>query len=104
MLGGAVAKFGEMLDEAELGDEAGLGEAVHAFPDFNHDKTVVYKGSKVVLYHNALWDGGKWDPHILVARHWGVKVEILYVHVHVARTVGRDDTVEVAFDGGEING
>jgi hypothetical protein len=66
MFGRVVPECCKVSNEAELCNEASLGWAVHSLlPDLNHDKTIVNEGSKVVLLHDALWDGQNGNPHVL---------------------------------------
>ena len=94
----------QVLDEAVVGDAAGLGKAVHAFPNFDVDVSIVDKGGEVVLGHDGVGDDGDWDAHVgvVLGLHRRVQVEILEVAGHEAGVLCGDDAVQDGLDGGEI--
>lgn len=49
-----------------------LEKAVHDLSDFNNSVSVVDKGGKVVLLHDAVGDSPDWYTHVLVVVHWDV--------------------------------
>jgi hypothetical protein len=91
------AKGGKVLDEAVLvGNDAGLGKAVHSFSDFlNEDTAIVDFVVELVVLQ---------DAHMFIALHWSVKIEILDVHGHEFCIAGGEDAVQWTFDSCEING
>lgn len=85
----------EVGDKGIIGDSASLGEAIHAFADFNVDKTLfINNGCEIVLVNDWLWDDRDVDTHVFVTCHGIVEVEILDVHAHEFGIRGADDTVE----------
>ena len=99
---GGVAVKGEVFLEAVVCKDAGLGKAVHAFADLNHDLVVVDEVGEFVLFHDVGGDVLHWDPHVLVLFHGRAEVEVFDVDGHVAGAGSRDDAVEMEFDGGEV--
>ena len=58
-----------MLLEALVGDDASLGKAIHSFPNFDVDPTVVIKRKKIILVDDFLWNDADWELHVHVAIH-----------------------------------
>ena len=52
---------GELAHELLVGQEGGLGKAIHSAVNLDVDKTVAGKRGKVVLVYDALGKGGEWD-------------------------------------------
>ena len=67
-----VAGLGKVCDEAFMGDDAGLGEAVHAFADFDHDGAVVDEVVEFILFHDDVGNGAGWDAHVFEFGHGSV--------------------------------
>ena len=66
-----------MLLKELVGNDAGLGEAVHSFPNFNVDLSVfVNQVPEVVFYDDLLRDDVKSEAHVFRIGHWGVEVEV----------------------------
>ncbi len=57
VFGGMVTIGGKVFDKALVGEDSCLWEAIHAFANFNHDVAVVYKGFKVILFHDGCRNG-----------------------------------------------
>ena len=99
-----VAVFGKVGNEGVVGDAAGLGEAIHAFVDFDVNVTFVDEGFKIVEFKNCLRDERDRDHHELGTGHRGVQVKVLDVHDHEACSWGGDNTVEEELGCGESSG
>jgi hypothetical protein len=61
---------GENISESDVGNFTGLREAVHSFPDFDVDMTMMHEGSELVFSHDGLWNDGDGDPYIFVLVKW----------------------------------
>ena len=96
---GTVTKGGKMFDEVVVGQDASLREAVHSLANFDHDRAVVNERREVVLGHDAVGNGGQWNAHVFEVFHWRFQIKIAEVGCHVFCIWGRDDIVEVKFDG-----
>eukprot|EP00978_Attheya_sp_CCMP212_P021674 scaffold63643_cov24-Attheya_sp.AAC.1 len=59
----------EVFDEAGVGKDAGLGQAIHAFSDFNNNVAIMDEWGKMVLFHNTFWNVFYWDTHIFRSFH-----------------------------------
>jgi hypothetical protein len=96
--------WGKERNKLVIGKAASLRKTIHAFLDLHIEETIVDEGCQVVFDHDFGGDVLDSNAHvgILVGGHWGVEVEIGDVPIHVACSGGGDDTVEVAFDGGEV--
>ena len=71
---------GEFAHKLLVGQEGGLGKAVHSAVNLDVDKTVAGKRGKIVLVYDALGKGGKWDSSKLSAFHFrGGEKEIFNV-------------------------
>ena len=62
------------------------------------------KGFKVVLFHDAGWNGRQGNAHVLKALHGGVEIEVGKVNGHELGTWRGDHTVEEAFGCGDVCG
>ena len=102
--GGVVAVGCEVLREAIVCEDSGLGEAIHAFADFGHDVVVVDKGSKVILDHDVGGNVLDGDADVFVLCHWCAKIKIFDVNGHVFCPWRGDHAVEEKLDGGEVGG
>jgi len=71
-----VAFVGEMLSEEVLGEDAGLGEAVDAFANFEVYPAVVYVMQEVVLSDEFLWDVREFDFDVLGSVEGGAEIEV----------------------------
>jgi len=72
-----VTFFGESLLEELVGNDAGLGEAVHSFPNFDVDPSVfVNQVPEVVFYDDLLRDDVEPEAHVFRIGHRGVEVEV----------------------------
>jgi len=99
-----VTMFSEVGDEFLIGDASGLGQAIHAFGDFNVDIILVHKGCKIVLLEDLGGNGAHGDSHVLRAFHVSVQVEVLDVHAHESATSCGEDAVEEEFGSDETRG
>eukprot|EP00978_Attheya_sp_CCMP212_P021679 scaffold63644_cov46-Attheya_sp.AAC.4 len=68
-LGLVVSRGLEVFDEAGVGKDAGLGQAIHAFSDFNNNVAIMDEWGKMVLFHNTFWNVFYWDTHIFRSFH-----------------------------------
>ena len=87
-----------------IGNASGLGEAVHALADFNEDVAIVLEGVELVEIHDGIGDDASGNAHVFKALHRCVEVKVLEIPGHEASIGGGDDTVEEAFDSGEVGG
>ena len=79
-----------------------LGETIHAFLHFNHDKSIAHKCEEVVLVNNLLGKRGGGNTHIFVFHHRRPQVKILQVHHLIAGCGAGDGGVDVNFDSGDV--
>jgi hypothetical protein len=93
-----VAFVGETLSEEVLGKDAGLGEAVDAFANFEVYPAVVYVMQEVVLSDEFLWDVREFDFDVLGSVEGGAEIEVGDVEGAEARTFVGEDTVDHEFD------
>ena len=68
------SKVGKVSFEPVVGNEAGLFEAGHAFPDLEVDPAVGTERPKVVLVDYLVRDAGQCEFHVLVLGHGGAIV------------------------------
>ena len=61
-----VAIVGKVLDKLDVRKAPGLGKAVHSGTDFCKDAAVLDEGSKVIFFHDVIWDGPGWDVNIFI--------------------------------------
>jgi hypothetical protein len=61
-----------------VGEDDGLGEAVHAFFDFAVDKTIDSDVFECVMFNDSSWDVFEFHSHVLRARHWRVHIKKLF--------------------------
>ena len=81
MLALEVTFFGKSLLEELVGNDAGLGEAVHSFPNFDVDPSVfVNLVPKDVFYDDLLRDDVESEVHVVRIGHWCVEVEVGFVN------------------------
>jgi len=72
-----VTFFGKSLLEELVGNDAGLGEAVHSFPNFDVDPSVfVNLVPEDVFYDDLLRDDVESEAHVFWIGHWCVEVEV----------------------------
>ena len=70
---------------ANIGNEAGLFEAVHAFANFHvHPPVRGGEGLQQVLLYDFVRNDAEGKSHVFVPFHWRVEVEILNVGDHEA--------------------
>ena len=101
----AVASPVEALLQEAVGNQAGLGKAVHSSTDLNVHISI--KGDHVgqsILVHDVVGEIAQFEPHVFVALHGGVEVEILDVDGHELCTGGGNDTVQEELDHHEVHG
>ena len=90
--------------EAFVGDDAGLGEAVHPFPNLDEYTIVGDQVGELVLYHNIRWNVSSGDPHVLETFHRIIKVKIFNIE-GCKLGVGRgQDAIKEEFGGGQVGG
>ena len=61
-----VSIVGEVFDELDVCKAPGLGKAIHSGTDFGEDAAVLDEGSKVIFFHDVVWDGPGWDVKIFI--------------------------------------
>ena len=92
-----------MLLKELVGNDAGLGEAVHSFPNFDVDPSVfVNQVPEIVFYDDLFRDDVKLEAHVFRIGHQGVEVEVGQVDAkeHGARCAYRG--VDEEFGGEEV--
>ena len=104
MLGWGIAVGGEVGNEALVGEDAGLGQAVHAFLDLDEYISIVYLVVQVVLLHDDVGYVLHRYSHIFEAIHRSIEVEVFDVGGEDARSGVGNDAVEKEFDCGEVGG
>jgi hypothetical protein len=67
-----IAMEGKVGNKGVVRNFAGLGEAIHAFPDSDIGMALVNKGAKFVLVKNGFGDEGYRYHHVFVAVHGGI--------------------------------
>ena len=89
----------EVADKVLVDDAAGLLKSIHPISDFDVDIAAqVGYGEEGVLNNNLVWDVLQVYPHVLVVRHWVVKIIIDDVCRQVAGTFSG-----VGYDGVEVD-
>jgi hypothetical protein len=63
-----VAVAGQVLDEADLRQAAGLWEPVHATPDFEVYEAAAHHAMELISFHNFVGDHSGADADVFVAR------------------------------------
>jgi hypothetical protein len=102
---GGVAIFGKVGGEANVGNDAGLFEAVHALANFHvHPPVRGGEGLQRVLLYDFVGNDAEGKLHVFVPFHWRVEVENLNVGDHEAGVRGGDCTVEEALGRGKLGG
>jgi hypothetical protein len=100
-----VAVFGEVGLESNVGEEAGLFKAVHAFANFNvHPSVRGGEGLQRVLLNDFVGNYAEGKSHVFVPFHGSVEVKIFDVGDHEAGVRGRDGTIEEALGCSELGG
>ena len=100
-----VSMCGEMWDEVVIGNLACLWESVHAFVDFDEEKSVlVNKVVEVVEIDDLLGNGGDVDAHVFWVWQVVVEVVVFDVHGHEECIIGADDAVEEDFGSDHAGG
>ncbi len=103
MLALVVTLFGKSLLKELAGNDAGLGEAVHSFPNFDVDPSVfVNQVPEIVFYDDLFRDDVKLEAHVFRIGHQGVEVEVGQVDAkeHGTRCAYRG--VDEEFGGEEV--
>jgi len=98
-----VTPFGQSLFEELVGDDAGLGEAVHAFSNFDIDPSVVVDQVPDVVFDDDLVrDDLESEAHVFRIGHRSVEVEVGQVNAeeHGARCA--DGGVDEEFGGEKV--
>jgi hypothetical protein len=93
----------KLLLEELVGNDAGLGEAVHSFPNFDVDPSFfVNQVPEVVFYDDLFRDDVELEVHVFQIGHRDVKVEVGQVDAkeHSARCAYRG--VDEEFGGEEV--
>ena len=73
-----VIAFGrEAFFEELVGKDAGLGQAVHPFLDFDIDPSFFAdQVVEVVFYDDLFGDDAKVEAHVLWLEHWSIEIKI----------------------------
>jgi len=72
-----VALCGQLLFEELVGDDAGLGEAVHSFLNFNvHPSLFVDQVPEFVFFNDFFRDDVESEAHVFRIGHRSVEVEV----------------------------
>ena len=81
-----------------------MRKSIHLTSDLNIDIPIFGDfGGKVVLFDKIIREVTEFEPHIFIAEHWGVEVEIFDVDCHEFGTWSRDYAVEKKLDSEEID-
>jgi hypothetical protein len=75
-----------------------LWKTVHAFADFKEDASVDDKAGKGIGCNDDVGQEIFWDPHVLLALHGGVEVEVFCICAHEAGAGGRDGAIDEQLD------
>jgi len=100
-----VALFGQSLFEELVGNDAGLGEAIHSFSNFNvYPSFFVDQVLEVVFYDDFFRDDVESEAHVFRIGHRSVKVEVGQVNAkeHGARCA--DGGVDEEFGSEKVRG
>jgi len=95
---------GKELLELLVGQEPGLGEAIHAALNFNIDVPIVDQGVEPVVVHDVSGEHGDRDARvcIILGLHGGAQIKIFEITHHAFGMGCGDYTVEEDLDGGEV--
>ena len=102
-----VPMLGKASFEQVVGQNAGLGKAIHPFANFNvHTLGLgVHQVLQVVLVNDFLWNDVQGNAHKqLKSFHWGAQVKVFDVNAHESGIGSGDHTVEKDFGCGEVRG
>jgi len=98
-----VTLFGQSLFEELVGDNAGLGEAIHAFANFNIDSSFVVDQVLEVVFDDDLFgDDVESEAHVFRIGHRSVEVEVGQINAEEHGSRGADGGVDEEFGGEEI--
>ena len=99
-----VALFGQSLFEELVGnDDAGLGEAVHSFSNFNVDPFfVIDQVLEVVFYDDFFRDDVESEAHVFRIGHRSVEVEVGQVNIKEHGAWCADGGVDEEFGGEKV--
>jgi hypothetical protein len=98
-----VALFGQSLFEELVGNDAGLGEAVHSFSNFNVDPSfVIDQVPEVVFYDDFFRDDVESEAHVFRIGHWSVEVEVGQVNIEEHGAWCADGGVDEEFGGEKV--
>jgi hypothetical protein len=89
-----VSRFGKMSYKSVVCKDSGLGQAVHAFPDFDLDGSMVDLVVKFIFVDECRWNIGQGNAHVFVLGHRCLKVKVFEVNDHEFCVWGRDDAIE----------
>jgi len=91
------------LAEELVCKDAGLGEAVNGFPNFNENVSLLGVGVEVVLCAGVEREDRNWHLHIFETVHRGTQIKVLNVEAEIFSPWCADDTVPKHFCSGEIS-
>jgi hypothetical protein len=98
-----VSLFGESLLEELVGDDAGLGEAIHPFSNFDIDPSfVIDQVAEVVFDGDFFGDDVESEAHVFRFGHRSVEVEVGEVNAEEHGSRGADGGVDEEFGSEEI--
>jgi hypothetical protein len=93
-----VVRFGEAVSEEFVGEDACLGETVHATVHFEVDPGVAGNFVELVLVDEFKGGVRKLDADVLWLVKWGVQIENLEVHGSKPGITLGENTVDEQFD------
>ncbi len=96
----------EQALEVFVGSAAGLWEAIHAFPDYHIDVSIVDKVMELVVVHDQVGNGQDGDAHVGVIGQWHgcAKVKVFEVAHHALHAQCGNDAIEKEFCGNYVSG
>ena len=98
-----VSFFGKSLLEELVGNDAGLGEAIHSFPNFDVDPSnFVNQVLEVVFYDDLFWDDVELEAHVFRIGYRGVKVKVGQVNAKEHGTRCTYPEVDEEFGGEKV--
>jgi hypothetical protein len=100
-----VTLFGQSLFEELVGNDAGLGEAVHAFSNFDiYPSLFVDQVPEVVFYNNLFGDDLESEAHVFQIGHRCVQVKVGQVNDEEHSAWCADGGVDEEFGGEKVRG
>ncbi len=98
-----ITPFGQSLFEELVGNDAGLGEAIHAFTNLDIDPSVIVdQVPEVVFFDDLVRDEFESEAHVFRIIHWRVEVEVGQVNAQEYRARCADCGVDEEFGGEKV--